>query len=174
MTMRRIKRTQYKELVDFLYKAHAAMVLYAHEKYSMRVNPKISVSFAKNKTCSKYRNYTFEIEYNIRHYLNSFLQKDSSVSDDFLFNEYKHIQEDKEIGTIKGNWKTVIAALVAHEYAHALDYTIDPWPYLTKPAGFSAYNPKTRREKRGHGENWQMIYRDLRENFVNNKLVQQF
>lgn len=174
MTMRRIKRTKYKEMIDFLYQMQAAMVLYAKEKYKKQVNPKINVSFASNKRCSMYRNHSFSIDYNIRHYVKAFNSRDDLYPMSFSFTEYKHIQDDPAIGTITGNWKAVIAALVAHEYAHALDYSVEPWPYLTKPNGFCAYNPKTNREKRGHGESWQLIYRDLRQNFVNNGFCQQF
>lgn len=172
--MQRIKRTKYKEMIDFLYKMQASMVLYSKEKYNKQINPQINVSLANSKSCSRYKNYDFSIDYNIRHYTKPFLYRDDIDSDRFMFTEYKHIEQDPVIGSIKGNWKTIITALVAHEFAHALDYSVDAWPHLTKPEGFSAYNPKTNREKRGHGESWQLIYRDLREKFVNNGYCQQF
>ena len=103
--MQRIKRTKYKEMIDFLYKMQASMVLYSKEKYNKQINPQINVSLANSKTCSRYKNYDFSIDYNIRHYTKSFFYRDDIDSDRFMFTEYKHIEQDPVIGSIKGNWK---------------------------------------------------------------------
>lgn len=168
----KIKRSDYAEVIQFIKKLQQAMVSYAEKKYRTKVCPLTTISLARHKTVSKYSNLDFKIEYNIRHMLTYYRQRDANTTHPFV--EYKHIQNDPVIGTINGNWKTVIGALVAHEYAHALDFNVDPWPYLTKPTGFVAHSPKTRLEKRGHGESWQLIYRDLRTKFINNNKVQEF
>jgi hypothetical protein len=168
----KIKRTEYSEVLNFINTLQQAMVLYANKKYHSKVDPLTIISLARHKTVSKYIHWKAVIEYNIRYMLCYYRQRDTDRTHSFI--EYKHIQNDPVIGSIDGNWKTVLGTLIAHEYAHALDFNVDPWPYLTKPTGFVAYNPKTQREKRGHGESWQLIYRDLRENFINNNKAQEY
>ncbi len=95
------------------------------------------------------------------------------------FQEYKHIEDDAEIGTVDRpvSWKHVVMVILCHELAHAVVNMHD----ITKRHGL--YVPKTyhaysidlietqyAKQKRLHGRKWQYTYRQLRNEFVNNKL----
>lgn len=167
----RRKKSNYEELITFVYLIQAALVKYAEEKYGKLIAPSIKISVAKNARSSYYSILTDTIHYNLDNYINSYHGKQHSK--EFTFFEYDHISNDKVIGNAKGSWKTVFASLIAHEYAHTVDNWVDGWPHVVAPAGFSSYKPKTRREKIGHGENWQIIYSDFRSKFVNNGFAEQ-
>lgn len=67
-----------------------------------------------------------------------------------VFTEYARIADSPEIGSCHGGWRNYLAALVAHEVAHAALDTL---------ALSNAAKP--------HGLEWQKIYRYLRVSWVN-------
>ena len=75
-----------------------------------------------------------------------------------VFIEYDHITNPSIMG-VKGSMENCIAALVAHEVAHAFEYG------SPKACEFIGGEQDEYEE---HGEMWQSIYQDLRETFVNN------
>lgn len=75
-----------------------------------------------------------------------------------IFQEYKRFAADPVIGTFEGRcWEAAVNCLVAHELAHAIQYTIRD-PEVTKKLG--GFN-------KGHKSFWKTIYSILREEFVN-------
>ena len=78
-----------------------------------------------------------------------------------VFKEYAQIRNSPVIGSCYGPWHVVLAALVAHEVAHAVQYAlIGKWHCSSKDLGNKLLSAP-------HGEGWQEIYRYLRENWVN-------
>lgn len=70
------------------------------------------------------------------------------------FKEYAHIKRDPQIGDIEtADWKAYVEVLLCHELAHILD------KYVVDHSEFPFHNPG---KCRGHGQNWQNIYRRLR------------
>lgn len=83
----------------------------------------------------------------------------------FPFGEYSHIENDLEIGKLDNNplWERYVAALCAHEVAHAVQHTA-----LTDiPEDAASWLHDLPLDRKGHGEYWQAIYRVLRKKFVN-------
>lgn len=80
------------------------------------------------------------------------------------FYEYASIAKDGEIGSFVGPTSRCVAALVAHEFAHAVCCSIKPnaKKTLTKNQVLST------EDVYGHGLLWKEIYRGLRVKFVNN------
>ena len=77
-----------------------------------------------------------------------------------VFNEYKSIAADPEIGyAVFEDPYGPVAALIAHEIAHAIDYTAGRQELEGRTYGPSGS---------GHGAKWQAIYRVLRRHYVNN------
>lgn len=83
----------------------------------------------------------------------------SHYNDPMTFNEYPSFASDPIIGTISGNWQKALAALIAHEMAHAVELG------SIKQNAVSAHGLNVRGK---HGPLWKEIYRKLRINFVNN------
>lgn len=83
------------------------------------------------------------------------------------FKEYDHIKTDPVIGSLDlCHWTKVLACIVAHEIAHAVQHTATS---AIPSIGREMFHyGRTRNERVGHGANWQYIYRKFRENFVNN------
>jgi hypothetical protein len=78
------------------------------------------------------------------------------------FEEYKSFAWDRVIGSLRNVTKrTCVRAIVAHELAHAVQFTL-----MFKMATASEYAHGGVND-RGHGVLWKEIYRDLRINFVN-------
>lgn len=75
-----------------------------------------------------------------------------------VFREYDHLTNPSIMG-VKGSMENCIAALVAHEVAHAFQFGS---PKACEFIGGEQV------EDEDHGEMWQAIYLDLRETFVNN------
>lgn len=75
-----------------------------------------------------------------------------------VFNEYDHITNPSIMG-VEGSMENCIAALVAHEVAHAFDFG------SAKACEFIGGKQDVHED---HGKRWQAIYLDLRETFVNN------
>lgn len=75
------------------------------------------------------------------------------------FSEYKRFEKDPVIGTFEGKtWENALACLIAHEIAHAVQYTITDEELVKELGG----------RKRGHGVFWQNIYAIFRKRFINN------
>lgn len=83
----------------------------------------------------------------------------------FDYREYGHIADDPIIGSILENkiWERFVAALCAHEVAHAIQHTAND----TIPQDVDSWLLELPLDHEGHGEYWQSIYRVLREKFVN-------
>jgi len=79
------------------------------------------------------------------------------------FVEYDHYANDPEIGSIRNiPWTTRLAACIAHELAHAIQYAVADEHIQ------AALNNDLEFE-RGHDEFFQTIYRKLRINLINGK-----
>lgn len=75
------------------------------------------------------------------------------------FKEYDSFKDDPVIGSIQGSWQSCVAGWIAHELAHAIQYSFaceSAW----KVIGVTLFS-------RGHGDFWKKIYKHLRENLVN-------
>lgn len=78
------------------------------------------------------------------------------------FVEYESFAKDPTIGTFCGNsWEKALNALLAHEIAHAIQYSIKDNEIIEMLGGYSI----------GHGVFWKNIYTLLRVNFVNNNRI---
>ncbi len=74
------------------------------------------------------------------------------------FSEYKRFEKDPVIGTYEGtSWEMALAALIAHEISHAVQYTVKDEDIIKELGGYG----------RGHGEFWRNIYAIFRKRFVN-------
>lgn len=82
----------------------------------------------------------------------------------YLFTEYFHIGDSPQIGSCHGGWRIYLAALVAHEVAHAAQHASLPG-YAAHPVGLKEFSVGDM--KKAHGFGWQEIYRYLRVNWVN-------
>lgn len=91
-------------------------------------------------------------------------------SGDFTFKEYAHVASDPVIGSIKGEWKATLSALIAHEVAHAVVHVVFPYRiYSTAVLRKEPLPNWPSHDFTSHGKLWQHIYRDLRVKFVNNQ-----
>lgn len=77
------------------------------------------------------------------------------------FTEYPEIHRDPFIGSLKRGRKRAIIATVAHEVAHATEWT-------REYAGFEATDTTGIQGFSCHSPEWIMVYHDLRTQFVNN------
>lgn len=85
---------------------------------------------------------------------------------EFRFVEYDHIKYDKDIGDFTSNiWQLHIAALIAHEFAHCLQFSGET-PRLFSHSHGVQFIRNLKEE--GHGNSWQFFYKIFRVNFVNN------
>ncbi len=83
----------------------------------------------------------------------------SHYNDPVTFNEYKNFAADPVIGTVTAKWQKALAALIAHEMAHAVELG------SIKQNAVSAHGLTAIGK---HGSLWKEIYRKFRINFVNN------
>lgn len=75
-----------------------------------------------------------------------------------VYNEYKRFASDPVIGSFNAtNWEMALAALIAHEIAHCVQFTVKD-PEVLKELG---------EPTKGHGDFWRKIYAILRQEFVN-------
>lgn len=100
-------------------------------------------------------------------YVSLALRHLNQPGDKINLTEYAHIASDPEIGSMRGDWKDVVASVFAHELAHAVQHFRFNKAMMLGEAfsGGLATWPST--DIACHGELWQSIYRDLRTNFVN-------
>lgn len=124
------------------------MVLRRSKAYTWngRNQPKVKISFhpRRVKSLGGVNGLSFALHPFIRDEL-SLLQEKATL------HEYASFADDPDIGTISGNWRIVIKALVAHEMAHWAQYSRD----VTKKGWAIDY-------RKPHGVGFQEIYRFLR------------
>lgn len=77
------------------------------------------------------------------------------------FIEYKSLQKSTVIGSFRGPWPVYLAGLVAHELAHAVQFTQQYQP------GMQLNGLSEKSLLKTHGTGWQEIYRHLRQSWVN-------
>ena len=85
-------------------------------------------------------------------------QTAAQYNDPVTFNEYKHFAADPVIGTVTADWQKALAALIAHEMAHAVELG------SIKQNAVSAHGLN---QVGKHGNLWKEIYRKFRLEFVN-------
>lgn len=74
--------------------------------------------------------------------------------------EYKSFAADPVIGTFEGRcWEAAVNCLVAHELAHAIQYTLRNPEVVQELGGFN----------KGHKSFWKNIYAILRQEYVNDR-----
>lgn len=90
------------------------------------------------------------------------------------YDEYEFIANDPTVGSFKTySWFHKVAALIAHEVAHAAQFTLmadcNEVVKQLKMAHHNdvIYTAETDRIRRAHGEDWQRLYAHLRRTFVN-------
>ncbi|MDK9789893.1 hypothetical protein [Vibrio sp. D431a] len=83
---------------------------------------------------------------------------------DLIFHEYDSFKDDDVIGSIGGSIEVYLSALVAHELAHAIQYTL----WINNMFDQPTWNGlKTIDMTEGHGEGWRYIYGVLRKTITN-------
>lgn len=153
------------EVVAYVQAITAPMIRHVVQKYDLKeFNVQVRTDFGKRRTTS-----LGGVRVNGQPYISLAVRKYNTAGNDIKLREYAHIDRDPEIGSVTGDWKDIIAAIAAHELAHAVQHFrfnkimmagelftggLDKWPSV---------------DITSHGELWQSIYRDLRCNFVNNK-----
>jgi hypothetical protein len=91
----------------------------------------------------------------------------ANTKDNRKFFEYDHIASDPDIGEFySSSWETHVAALIAHEFAHCLQFSFRT-PTLFSESHGSQFVDNLQEE--GHGRSWQFFYRTFRRNFVNGR-----
>lgn len=94
------------------------------------------------------------------------------------FYEYIHICRDKEIGgfysatfdafgEVVKNWKKYLACVLCHELAHMIDLENQNIAPTSGIMYYDASKIEDVEQVEFHGNNWQYIYRVLRNEFVN-------
>jgi len=87
------------------------------------------------------------------------------------FDEYKSLRALPDIGSFVANSETYLLAVVAHEIAHAVQFTVKV-KHRDKQRYHHFVDVKDIPVDilyRPHGKGWQRIYRYLRQQLVNNK-----
>lgn len=90
----------------------------------------------------------------------------SDFKDTYTFLEYGRIRESPLIGSLHGGWRNYLAALIAHEVAHAAQHSVK----LSSSKGKKLIQLKEYTASdmaKPHGLGWQDIYRYLRVSWVN-------
>jgi hypothetical protein len=88
-----------------------------------------------------------------------FLAIREEVTGDDVFTEYGHIKHDDDIGAFEGPIYQRLAALTTHEMAHSIEQQIGTLSTGRTGKGYSGHIT--------HDEDWQDVYRILRNTFVN-------
>lgn len=91
------------------------------------------------------------------------------------FIEYKHIENDPEIGTVLPvSWEHAVVLVLSHEMAHAVInmHELTKRHGLYVPRTYHAYSvhmipEQYASQKKAHGKHWQFVYRALRNKFAN-------
>lgn len=137
------------------------MVEYLQTKHKVpNFNPTIRCDFSARRTTS-----LGGVKYDGTPYVSLALNR--RMEEFGKFKEYSHIAKDRQIGSIEGGWHRVVSALLAHELAHALQWSRYNRATLAASAVDGSLWPLQSADIQSHGKVWQSIYRDLRVNFVN-------
>jgi hypothetical protein len=79
------------------------------------------------------------------------------------FKEYAHYADDPEIGSARcRSWKSYALAILTHEIVHCVQWT--------KIARAAARGIRKRKNDGNHGEDFQRIYRALRNEYANRRM----
>lgn len=155
------------QIINFVRSVSGEMVSYLRTKYKTPgFNPKISVSFGKNRTTSRggFRKGRPFIDIVGKRFV-------PSVQYQTLMNEleYPAFNNDKVIGALYNvTWMKALAGLVAHELAHAVQFDAD-MKVEAKQEFKVGHLDDYHTYMRGHNGFWKRIYADLRIKFVNSK-----
>ncbi len=80
-----------------------------------------------------------------------------------VFMEYSWIAARPDIGAFRGGWRAHVAATVAHEAAHAIQYWLLQETFPNQRGGFAALDFET-----SHGPGWQAVYAVMRPPVLHN------
>lgn len=126
--------------------------------------PKISFGESRTHSWGGARHGKPFISLSCKRYLNA---AKSYSNMDFI--EYSSIKGNHFIGELKNvSWQYALAALIAHEMAHAIQHYPDSKENVKVKFGWSDMDSRNVLFK-GHDVFWQKIYKDLRCEFVNGK-----
>jgi hypothetical protein len=166
---------------DFAKHLIEEMTEYSYTEFKMdkTIRPRVIISFSDRRVSS------WGGLYYQRPYLNLAL-RDFVVDGNYFseFKEYDHIKDDPTIGEmIEPHWTESLIALIAHEYAHTMQFAhvhagnIFKGNKLRKLFQMSVKPPKTYQHKLydttdvSHDKFWQIIYRDFRTTWINDYAV---
>ena len=147
------------EIEHFCLNAIAEMVDFLRFKYDYDFNVKVKLDFSNRRTRSwgGRRNGNNFISLSLKKYLTA---SENNRRVDFV--EYATFNDHRTIGGIYyAHWKNALLGLIAHELAHAAQFS-------DVGVNVAAGNKYDSRDSRGHGVVWKKIYTGLRINFVNN------
>lgn len=149
-------------VLEFTQRVFEEMVSHARQKYSIpEFDPKLKVCFRKTRVYS-WGGMVDGVPYlNLSAY-NILWMVPEGPNCTRKYREYKFLLSQPDIGEFKGTWKKWMAALVAHEIGHAVQFYADEHPHI-----YTLFDPKVAADLRPHGKFWQAIYRDFRITFVN-------
>lgn len=126
---------------------------FAKREYGINKKCKLTLSTARDAR-------SFGGSSGIRLYPLRHLNKESSWcwnGEKWIWREYKLIEDMAAIGRFETtDWKLIIRALVAHEFAHFIQGVL--------------YHQGNKRMRKSHGEGWRDVYADLRWLLVNREL----
>ena len=147
------------EIEHFCLDNVAAMVEFLRVKYQIPdfdVRVKMDFSSRRNRSWGGRRNGKNFISLCLKNYLTM-----SEIGTKMNFVEYASFNDDIIIGGIYyTHWKKALSALIAHELAHAAQFS-------DVGGTIAAGNNYDSKDSRGHGIVWKKIYMGLRRNFVN-------
>ena len=155
------------QIANFVKSISNEMVSYLRTKYKTPgFNPKISVTFGKNRTTSRggFRKGRPFIDIVGKRFV-------PSAQYQTLMNEREDpaFNDDKVIGALYNvTWMRAMAGLVAHELAHAVQFDADI-KVEAKQEFKVGHLDDYHTYMRGHNGFWRRIYADLRIKFVNSK-----
>lgn len=147
-----------KEIEEFVYGVLKQQVEFCQQYFNLTNTwrPYVKLNFSgKNKASQAGRNVLQKpfIVFELSNYL--------TIVTGFI--EYQDYADNQHIGAFKSNdWKTCARALIAHELAHCVQFTL-PNESLSSESAFHGLGPYSS----GHGEFFRKIYSVLRRNFVN-------
>lgn len=153
------------QVTDFSNKLIEKMVKFIQKKYKAhRFEVRVHNDFSKRRTTcwGGVRNGNNFVSLALLQYAKA---ADAGKTANFI--EYDHIARKAEIGSLKDvSWKHAVAALIAHEMAHAVQHG---------SVSFSARSAHAavKHDDSAHGLFWQTIYTELRNEFVNNKAFEE-
>lgn len=145
------------ELIDKALSTARDMTAWAKERFDLGDwDPEIKLDFEvenfRERSCGGVNCYHDGTEPTATFYLG--VLQFSTITG---FVEYPNFSSDKVIGSVvSDDWRVYVTTLVAHEFAHMVQYCLK-----TKPQGeFGKW-------KGGHGPYFQKIYGEFRKQFVN-------